>query len=93
MPCSCGKGWALWLLLLLPCLVVPLLVLQAEYRRLHGMYEELKRQKIKELEGLVEEQEAYVTRMGQVRTGRACGCWLCVSFRGGWLAGWLAGSV
>lgn len=33
------------------------------------MYEELKRQKIKELEGLVEEQEAYVTRMGKVRAG------------------------
>jgi hypothetical protein len=31
------------------------------------MYEELKKQKIKELEGLVEEQEAYVARMGKVR--------------------------
>lgn len=30
------------------------------------MYEELKRQKIKELEGLVEEQETYVSRMGKV---------------------------
>lgn len=50
---------------------------QAEYRRLHGMYEELKRQKIKELEGLVEEQEAYVTRMGKVCM---CICYMCVRF-------------
>jgi hypothetical protein len=47
------------------------------------MYEELKRQKIKELEGLVEEQEAYVTRMGKVGGG------------GGWkgMAAWLADGV
>jgi hypothetical protein len=36
------------------------------------MYEELKKQKIKELEGLVEEQEAYVARMGKVRKRNGC---------------------
>ena len=48
------------------------LIVQAEYRRLQVMYEELKKQKIKELEGLVEEQEAYVARMGKVRKRNGC---------------------
>jgi hypothetical protein len=60
-PCCAGP--------VLHCAVLCCGCVQAEYRRLYGMYEELKRQKIKELEGLVEEQEAYVTRMGKVGGG------------------------
>eukprot|EP00775_Hariotina_reticulata_P007462 gene7462-7672_t len=39
--------------------------LQAEYRRLYSMYDELKAQKIAEMEGLVQEQDAYIVRMGE----------------------------
>lgn len=39
---------------------------QAEYRRLYAMYDELKAQKIQEMEGLVQEQDSYIVKMGEV---------------------------
>ena len=41
--------------------------MQAEYRKLQAMYEKLKGQKIMELEGLAEEQDEYICKMGAVR--------------------------
>jgi len=38
------------------------------------MYDELKAQKIAEMEGLVQEQDAYIVRMGEVRPGSQGRC-------------------
>lgn len=45
---------------------------QAQYRRLSLMYDELKAQKISEMEGLLAEQDKYILAMGEVR-GQAAG--------------------
>jgi hypothetical protein len=47
-------------------MLMPDYALQAEYRKLQAMYEKLKGQKIMELEGLAEEQDDYICKMGAV---------------------------